>query len=167
MFNSLRSGAILENVVGSLAGLRGNHVCVRVPDFEAGKRWWSATFDFVVIAEWTYEDMRLCKIAPRLFPDVATELVGSGGRRRPTDLADSLRIPGYCHFGFTLDDIAAAGAALEAKGVKFLVPPFLFETLGVRIGFFFDPWGNVFELVEVPRPRPPSNRPTCPHGDNL
>ena len=118
----------MEDWDGPFAGLRGNHVCVRVPDFEAGKRWWIETFDFVVIVEWSYADMRLCKIAPRLFPDVAIELAGGGEfdvdrRRRPIDLADSLRTPGYCHFGFTVDDIAAAGAALEAKGVKFLVPP--------------------------------------------
>ena len=76
---------MMEDRNGPLSSLRGNHACIRVPDFEAGRDWWIETFDFVLLSEWSYEDMRLCKIAPREFPDVVLEIVGGGESKMTPD----------------------------------------------------------------------------------
>lgn len=147
----------MDQSEGPFAGLTGNHVCIRVPDFEAGRRWWIETFDFEFVREWTYEGMRLCYVRPRNDPHTQIEIVGDGRidpdqRTRAANLADSLRPPGFHHYAFHVDDIVAATAALRERGVRFLEEPWQFGPLNVWITFFYDPWGNIFELVERPKP---------------
>jgi catechol 2,3-dioxygenase-like lactoylglutathione lyase family enzyme len=63
--------------------------------------------------------------------------------------ADVTRL-GFTHVGLLCDDVAATRAALEAKGVSFLVEG-VAEVAGVRTTWFADPWCNVFILVEKVR----------------
>jgi catechol 2,3-dioxygenase-like lactoylglutathione lyase family enzyme len=57
---------------------------------------------------------------------------------------------GFTHVGLVCDDIAATRAALEAKGVRFLVAG-IADVAGLRTTWFTDPWENVFILVEKVR----------------
>ena len=57
---------------------------------------------------------------------------------------------GYTHIGLLCDDVAATRAALEGKGVRFLVEG-VAVLAGVRTTWFADPWENVFILVEKVR----------------
>jgi catechol 2,3-dioxygenase-like lactoylglutathione lyase family enzyme len=61
---------------------------------------------------------------------------------------------GYTHVGLVCDDVVATRAALEAKGVRFLVEG-VADVAGVRTTWFADPWENVFILVE--KARKPAN----------
>jgi catechol 2,3-dioxygenase-like lactoylglutathione lyase family enzyme len=55
--------------------------------------------------------------------------------------------PGFTHVGLVCDDVAAMRAALEARGVTFLVEG-VADVAGLRTTWFTDPWNNVFILVE-------------------
>ncbi len=74
------------------------------------------------------------------YPNVAA------GEPRPADVT---RL-GYTHVGLVCDDARATRAALEARGVHFLVAG-VADVAGVRTTWFEDPWHNVFILVEKAR----------------
>jgi catechol 2,3-dioxygenase-like lactoylglutathione lyase family enzyme len=57
---------------------------------------------------------------------------------------------GFTHIGLVCDDVVATRAALEAKGVRFLVEG-VADVAGVRTTWLADPWENVFILVEKVR----------------
>lgn len=61
------------------------------------------------------------------------------------DPSADLRVHGLAHFAFQVDDVRAAQAELEAKGVKIVMP--LTEN---RTNFFFvnDNSGNSFEFIQ-------------------
>jgi len=63
--------------------------------------------------------------------------------------ADVTRL-GYTHVGLLCESVAETRAALEAKGVRFLVEG-IADVAGVRTTWFADPWENVFILVEKVR----------------
>jgi hypothetical protein len=57
---------------------------------------------------------------------------------------------GFTHIGLLCDDVRATRAALEERGVHFLVED-VADVAGVRTTWFADPWENVFILVEKVR----------------
>ena len=57
---------------------------------------------------------------------------------------------GFTHIGLLCDDVRATRAALEERGVRFLVEG-VADVAGVRTTWFTDPWENVFILVEKVR----------------
>ena len=84
------------------------------------------------------------------------EYPNAAGRDRPPDA--SVVDHGFTHVALLCDDVAATRAALEAKGVTFLVEG-IADVAGLRTTWFADPWRNVFILVEkVRRPDRPYYR---------
>ncbi|MGH3167832.1 MAG: VOC family protein [Trebonia sp.] len=72
--------------------------------------------------------------------------------RECRDAEDSGWIPddlqkGFRHIGFTVSDIDARAAALQAHGVRFRMEP-KDAYGGVRIAFFYDPDGVLIEFVQ-------------------
>ena len=92
-----------KNSKSPFADLQGNHVAVRVPDFEKALRWYVEKLDFRVVHEWPFADEKLAYIAPANDDNFTVELL-AGGDPLPipkpvySDLGDSLRLAGYHHF---------------------------------------------------------------------
>jgi lactoylglutathione lyase/glyoxylase I family protein len=134
--------------------MRGHHAAVRVPDYEAAKRWFTEKLDFRVIHEWPYEDQRLAYVAPPNDDHFYIELLGDG-RPGPvpkpvyTDLGDSLRLAGFHHVCFQVDSVDRTLELLRARGVAIVTEPFVLPVIQRRLAFFADPFGNLFELAEV------------------
>ncbi|MBX0288599.1 VOC family protein [Haloarcula salinisoli] len=61
--------------------------------------------------------------------------------RRPVDIGDD-------HFCWEVEDIDATYEELTERGVEFLGPPKSVGTVDSRVAYFYDPDGNVLELVE-------------------
>jgi catechol 2,3-dioxygenase-like lactoylglutathione lyase family enzyme len=59
---------------------------------------------------------------------------------------------GWTHVGLVVDDVSAARAELEARGVRFLTSG-IADIAGLRTTWCADPWGNVLILMEK-RARP-------------
>lgn len=68
-----------------------------------------------------------------------------GGTRTPRVATRGRSID---HIGFEFDDLEAAVARLEAKGVKFDVPLREIPSIGLKIAFLTDPSGVYVELTE-------------------
>ncbi len=77
-----------------------------------------------------------------------------GAESGPPDDGCTLTDPGLSHVGLICADIDATRAALESKGVRFLVSG-IADVARVRTTWFVDPWGVVFILVEKSRPGRP------------
>lgn len=143
-----------RNPSSAFAPMRGHHVAVRVPDYEAEKRWFTEVLDFRVVHEWPYADQQLAYVAPPDDDHFYIEILGGGApaplARAPyTDLGDSLRYGGYHHVCLQVDDVDATVAELRRRGVTIVTEPFELPAIQRRLAFFADPFGNLFELAEV------------------
>lgn len=142
------------NPQSSFAAMRGHHVAIRVPDFEAEKRWFVEKLDFRVVHEWPYADQQLAYVAPPNDDVFFFEILG-GGSPKPipkadySDLGDSLRYGGLHHACLQVDDVDRTVAELRRRGVTIVTEPFDLPVIQRRLAFFADPYGNLFELAEV------------------
>jgi catechol 2,3-dioxygenase-like lactoylglutathione lyase family enzyme len=138
----------------ALSSVRTNHVCFRVSDYDASKRWYMEKLDFRLVIEWPFADMSLGYFAAPNDDTCIIELIG-GGTQPPanpptvTDLGESLKWAGCHHVCFYVDSVDATVAILKQKGVPMVGDPFVLDDIGRRLAFFADPFGNLFELAEV------------------
>lgn len=143
-----------KNPDSPLASMAGHHVALRVPDYEAEKRWFVEKLDFRVVHEWPYGDQRLAYVAPPNDDSFYFEILGDGlpppiAKATYSDLSDSLRYAGYHHACLQVDDVDATVAELRRRGVTIVTEPFDLPVINRRLAFFADPFGNLFELAEV------------------
>jgi catechol 2,3-dioxygenase-like lactoylglutathione lyase family enzyme len=143
-----------KNPDSPLASMAGHHVALRVPDYEAEKRWFVEKLDFRVVHEWPYADQRLAYVAPPNDDSFYFEILGDGlpppiAKSTYSDLSDSLRYAGYHHACLQVDDVDATVAELRRRGVTIVTEPFDLPVINRRLAFFADPYGNLFELAEV------------------
>ena len=143
-----------HNTSSPFASMRGHHVAVRVPDFEAAKRWYVEKLDFRVIHEWPYADQRLAYVAPPTDDSFFIELLGDGNPKpvpKPvySDLGDSLRLAGYHHYCLNVASVDATLAEARRRGVTVVTEPFELPAINRRLAFLADPWGNLIELAQV------------------
>lgn len=143
-----------RNTGSPFASAKGHHVAIRVPDFEASKRWFVEKLDFRVIQEWPYADQQLAYLAPPTDDNFFIEILG-GGNPGPipkpvyADLGDSLRLAGYHHFCLNVDSVDETIAELRRRGVTIVTEPFELAVINRRLAFFADPFGNLIELAQV------------------
>jgi glyoxylase I family protein len=129
-----------------------SHVAVRVPDFEAAKRWFVDKLDFRVVQEWPFGQLQLAYLAPATDDTFYVEIMGGeapDARPAAADLGASLQQAGYHHFCMTVQSVDDAVAELRRRGVTVVGEPFDLAAINRRLAFFFDPWGNLIELAQL------------------
>jgi len=141
------------NTSSKLASMAGNHVAVRVPDFDEALKWYVEKLDFRVVHRWPYADQQLAYVAPATDDNFTVELL-AGGQPKPipkpvyTDLGDSLRLAGYHHFCLSVSSVVETMAELRKRGVHVVTEPFYLEAINRKLAFISDPFGNLIELAE-------------------
>jgi catechol 2,3-dioxygenase-like lactoylglutathione lyase family enzyme len=72
-----------------------------------------------------------------------------GAAERPTykDLHDSYNMSGWHHPGFSVDSVDAVIDELKRRDVTIASEPHDLPAMGLRVAFFADPWGNLFEVI--------------------
>lgn len=143
-----------KNPSSTFANFHGHHVAVRVPDYEVEKRWFVEKLEFRVVQEWPYADQQLAYVAPPNDDGLFIEILGGGdpgplAKAPYADLGDSLRLAGFHHACFEVEDVDATVAELRRRGVTIVTEPFDLPVIQRRLAFFADPFGNLFELAEV------------------
>ena len=140
------------NPNSALAGLSGNHVGIRVPDYAAAIKWYTEKLDFRIIHEWDYADEKLAYLAPANTNDFWIEIL-AGGKLTPktkySDLGKSLGVGGYHHICMHVTNLDKTLAELKKRGVTIVGDTFYLEAITRKLAFFQDPWGNMIELAEV------------------
>lgn len=141
-----------KNPESPFASLRGHHVAIRVPDFEAAKKWYTEKLDFRVLQEWPFGVLKLAYLSPAADDDFHLELLAGPvpiPQKVSDDLEVSLRYGGYQHFCLHVDDVDTARAELARRGVDLVGEPFEIEEVSRRLAFFRDPWGNMIEFAQT------------------
>ena len=143
------------------------HTALHVPDAETAVAWYRDVLGLVVLSPpYRMEGDAITRDMGELLPApvvVRAAIVGvDDGTDRVIEVIEypeatvGAALPpevtrlGYTHVGLVCDDVAATRAALEAKGVAFLVEG-VADVAGLRTTWFADPWNNVFILVEKTR----------------
>jgi glyoxylase I family protein len=140
------------NPQSPLAGMNGNHVGIRVPDYKAAIKWYTEKLDFRIVHEWPYADEQLAYLAPANSNDFWLEVLAGGKLKSPVkydDLGKSLEESGYHHICLHVEDINKTIAELKRRDVKIIGQPFYLDAISRNLAFFQDPWGNMIELAEV------------------
>lgn len=142
-----------KNPKSPLAELQGNHVAVRVPDFERAVRWYVDKLDFRVVHEWPYADQKLAYVAPANDDNFTVEILAEGDplpipKPAYSDLGDSLRQAGYHHFCLSVKNMEETLAELRKRGVTIVTESFYLDAISRKLAFICDPFGNLIELSE-------------------
>jgi glyoxylase I family protein len=135
----------------AFACMKGHHVAMRVPDFEASKSWFIEKLGFRVLKQWSSKELELAYLAPATDDTFHIEIMGGASpkpKRGYADLEDSLCDAGYHHFCLTVDDIDKTVAELRRLEVRIVKEPFHVTAINRRLAFFADPWDNLIELSQ-------------------
>lgn len=128
-----------------------DHIALRVPDFEEGKRWFIEKLDFQVKEEWTFDTLR-CAYLGLADDAFLVELVGGDAPApRPgyADLTGSFREAGYHHLSLRVESVDDTLAEMRRRGVTVVGEPSEVPSIRRCFGFLADPWGNLIELVQL------------------
>ncbi|MEA5403191.1 VOC family protein [Arcicella sp. DC2W] len=140
------------NPKSKLADISGNHIGIRVPNYDLAIKWWTEKMDFRIIHQWPYADEKLAYLAPPNDNSFWVEILAEGkleAQKNYTDLGESLSKPGYHHICMHVKNLDATLAELKKRGVTTVGEPFYLETITRKLAFIADPWGNLIELSEV------------------
>jgi catechol 2,3-dioxygenase-like lactoylglutathione lyase family enzyme len=145
-----------------ITGLAHTGVCV--PNLEDAVAWYTGTLGLVLLSppvriEGRAIEADMGEMIPGIVLKAAILGFHDSGDRvlevleypkhpgRPKSPARLLTDHGFSHVGLLCDDIAATSARLEARGVSFLTRGTARIT-GLETGWFEDPYGNVFILMQ-------------------
>ena len=146
------------------------HTALRVPDVDAAAAWCRDVLGLHVLSPpYLMTGDEIERDMGGLVPspvEVKAAIVGTDDDDRVLELIEYPRVDagegrapdvtavGFTHVGLLCDDVEAARADLEARGVRFLTDG-VADVAGLRTTWFCDPWGNVFILLEKRQPDRP------------
>ena len=139
------------NVSSPFASWKIDHAALRVPDGDAAVAWYSEKLDFRLKRSLPVAGLTFAILSAAADDSFSIELLaGPGADNRPTykDLHASYKLPGWHHMGFRVDSVDHAIDELKRRGVMIVAEPQDVTAMGLRIAFFADPWGNIFEITQ-------------------
>jgi len=135
-----------------LASLKINHAAIRVPDFDTAVAWYADKLDFRLKQTVAVAGLSFGFLYPSGDGSFHFELMaGPGAAERPAykDLHDSYNMSGWHHPGFIVESVDAVIDELKRRDVTIASEPHDVPAMGLRVAFFADPWGNLFELIQT------------------
>ena len=119
-----------------------DYVMVRVSDMERSVRFYRDTLGLALrfqTPDWSEFDTGGTTLA-----------LHNGAKEHPAGRqSDGEPQAGSCSIGFQLEDLDATVKLLEAKGVRFLMPPTERVTEGIRLAIAADPDGLAISFAQV------------------
>lgn len=139
------------NASSPLTSMKMNHVAIRVPDFDTAIAWYAEKLDFRSRQSVSVAGLKFVFLYPAADDSFHFELLAGPGaeNRRPyKDLHDSYNMSGWHHPGFSVDSVDETIVELKRRGVTIASEPHDVAAIGLRVAFFADPWGNLFEVIQ-------------------
>jgi methylmalonyl-CoA/ethylmalonyl-CoA epimerase len=128
-----------------------DHVMICVPHYEETIQWYQEKLDATIEREWLVDELPDLKLAYLNLHGLRLEVVAShqaqAGMPIASDFAESLRTTGIGHFCFHVDDVDAALAEMNRRGVTTFVNAADYPNVGRRVGFVKDNSGNIIEFA--------------------
>jgi catechol 2,3-dioxygenase-like lactoylglutathione lyase family enzyme len=140
------------NTSSPFASWKIDHAGIRVPDFEEALAWYTKMLDFRLIRTVSIGPLTFGFFSPAGNDSFSIEIMaGPGAASRPPydDLHASYNLSGWHHLGMRVDNVDDAIDQLKRRGVKIVSEPHDVLVLGLRLAFFADPWGNLFEVTQL------------------
>ncbi len=134
-----------------LSTMQAEHVMLTTSDYEETLTWYQDKLGFRIKHEWTvpeFTDLQLAYLEKNGFIIEVVASPDTPNVQVPETFAERLQQPGVGHFAFLVEDVDAAIANLEAKGVEIVLSPTSFPNSGRRVAFFEDNNGNLIEFLE-------------------
>jgi glyoxylase I family protein len=134
-----------------LASLKINHAAIRVPDFVMAVAWYADKLDFRSKQTVSVAGLSFGFLYPAGDDSFHFELMaGPGAAEHPAyqNLHDSYNMSGWHHPGFSVDSVDAVIDELKRRNVTIASEPHDVPAMGLRVAFFADPWGNLFEVIQ-------------------
>ena len=135
-----------------LASLKINHAAIRGPDFDMAVAWYADKLDFRSKQTVSVAGLSFGFLYPAGDDGFHFELMaGPGAAERPAykDLHDSYNMSGWHHPGFSVDSVDDVIDELKSRDVTIASEPHDVPAMGLRVAFFADPWGNLFEVIQT------------------
>ena len=76
-------------------------------------------------------------------------LHGGGVRSQNPPAGDPSKIAGACSIGFNVDDVEKTYEELQAKGIRFIMPPTQREGEGIKLAVALDPDGLPISFAQL------------------
>lgn len=133
------------------ASLKINHAAIRVPDFDTAVAWYADKLDFRLRQSVSLAGLTFSFLYPAADDSFHFELLAGPGaaERSPyKDLHDSYKMSGWHHPGFRVDSVDDMIDELKRRSVTIISEPHDVAAIGLRVAFFADPWGNLFEVIQ-------------------
>jgi catechol 2,3-dioxygenase-like lactoylglutathione lyase family enzyme len=133
-------------------GWKVDHAAIRVPDFDAAIAWYTEKLDFRLKKHVSFAGLTFAFLSAAGNDGFVFELLaGPGAEARPQyeDLHGSYRLAGWHHLCFRVDSVDAAVEQLKGRSVTIVSEPHDVVPMALRIAFFADPWGNLFEFTQL------------------
>ena len=140
------------NPVSPFASWRVDHAGIRVPDFGIAIAWYTEKLDLRLRKQVSFAGLTFAFLSPAGDDKFIFELLaGPGVDNRPTytDLHASYKTAGWHHVCFRVKSVDGAIEQLKRRGVTIVSEPHDVVPMGLRVAFFADPWGNLFEVTEL------------------
>jgi glyoxylase I family protein len=134
-----------------LASLKINHTAIRVPDFDIAVAWYADKLDFRLKQTVSVAGLSFGFLYPAADDTFHFELMAGPGateRHAYKDLHDTYNMSGWHHPGFIVDSVDAVIDELKRRDVTIASQPHDVSAMGLRVAFFADPWGNLFEVIQ-------------------
>ena len=138
--------------VSPFASWKVDHAAIRVPDFDAAIAWYTEKLDFRLKRQVSFAGLTFAFLSPAGDDDFVFELLaGPGAASRPTymDLHASYKMAGWHHVCFRVDSVDGAIEQVRQRAVTIVSEPHDVVSMGLRVAFFADPWGNLFEFTQL------------------
>jgi catechol 2,3-dioxygenase-like lactoylglutathione lyase family enzyme len=141
-----------SNDTSPFIGWKVDHSAIRVPDFDAAIAWYTNKLDFRLLKHVSFAGLTFAFLSPAGDDGFVFELLagpGAEARHKYEDLHDSYRLAGWHHVCFRVSSVDDAVAQLKRRSVKIVSEPHDVAPMGLRVAFFSDPWGNLFEFTQL------------------
>lgn len=136
----------------SFASWKADHAAIRVPDFDAAVAWFTEKLDFRLTRSLPLGDLTYAFLSPAADDNFSFELVAGPGAdhlRSYEDFRASYKLPGWHHIGFRVNSVDETIDELKRRGVTIVSEPHDVSVMELRLAFFADPWGNLFEITQM------------------
>ena len=124
--------------------IKAGHVAIRTTEYKTLIKWYEEKLDFRIIREWTVGEMQLAFIALPNDNNFLIEILGVKTTEQINEVEVKL---GYDHLCFNVEDLDKTSEELNKRNVN-VVRSFSVPTIGKRVAFIADPFGNKIELCE-------------------
>ena len=141
-----------DNGASPFARWKIDHAAIRVPDFDTAIAWYTEKLDFRLQKQVSFAGLTFAFLSPAGDDGFVFELLaGPGADSRPSykDLRDSYKLAGWHHVCFRVESVDSAIEQLRARTVTIVSEPHDVVPMGLRVAFFADPWGNLFEFTQL------------------